>query len=171
DGMTSSITGASLETQRAITAEQKAFLNGVLGFYEESAREQGEDEGTRRRVAAAAHRVGLIHDRLGVPEAAVRGSPQARDAYEKLAADFPALAAYRQNLARSHSNLGILLRELGKRPEAKASCKQALALRAKLAADSPAVPEYRRDLARSHNNLGVLLHESGKRPEADAAYR
>jgi tetratricopeptide (TPR) repeat protein len=171
DAMTSSVTGDSLETQRVITAEQKKFLNGVLSYYEEFAKEQGDDEATRRRVAAAAQRVGSIHYRLGFVAAAVRAYEQARDSYEKLAADSPGVPQYRRELATSHSNLGVLFHELGKRPEAEAASRQALALRAGLAADFPEVHEYRRGLAGTLDNLGTLLVESGRHPEAEAAYR
>jgi tetratricopeptide (TPR) repeat protein len=171
DAMTSSVTGDSLETQRVITAEQKQFLNGVLSYYEEFAKEQGDDEATRRRVAAAAQRVGTIHYRLGFVAAAVRAYEQARDSIEKLAADSPGVPQYRRELATNHSNLGVLLHELGKRPEAEAAFRQALALRARLAADFPEVHEYRRGVAGAHDNLGTLLVKSGRYPEAEAAYR
>jgi tetratricopeptide (TPR) repeat protein len=101
-------------------------------------------------------------------EAAYR---QAQAIFDKLAADFPTVPQYRQDLAASHYNLGVLLAGLGKRPEAEAAYRQALAIQEKLAADLPTVPEYRRDLAKSHNNLGVLLAGLGKHPEAEAAYR
>src|SRR5262249_12112237 len=41
DATTSSVTGESLEAQRAITAEQKKFLTNLLSYYEEFTREQG----------------------------------------------------------------------------------------------------------------------------------
>ena len=64
---------------------------------------------------------------------------------EKLAADFPAVPDYRQELAGSHNNLGSLLADLGKRAEAEEQYRQALAIQEKLAADFPAVPDYRQD--------------------------
>src|SRR5262249_4694300 len=106
DVMTSSATGDSLETQAAISVEQKRFLAKVLGYYEEFAREQGDDENTRRRVASAAHRVGLIQYRLGNHDAGIRAFEQARASYRKLAADFPTARDYRFLLARSLNNIG-----------------------------------------------------------------
>ena len=53
---------------------------------------------------------------------------QAIRLWEKLAADFPAVPGYRQELARSHNNLGVLLADLGKRSEAEAEFRQALAI-------------------------------------------
>jgi tetratricopeptide (TPR) repeat protein len=163
DAMTSSVTGESLETQPAVTAEQKRFLTAVLGYYQEFAGEQGDDEGTRERVAAAAYRVGLIHYRLGMHEAGRRAFEQARDGRAGLAADFPAAHRHPQALAECHNALGVLLRELGEPSEAEVAIRQALALREPLATDHPAMPQYRRALAGSYNNLALLLDESPAR--------
>src|SRR5207253_8680707 len=83
---------------------------------------------------------------------------------DKLAADFPAVPAYRQDLARSHTNLGALLAGLSKRPEAEAAYRQALAIQDKLAADFPAVPAYRVDLGASQINFGYL-QKANQQPE------
>jgi tetratricopeptide (TPR) repeat protein len=170
DAMTSSVTGESLETQAAISFEQRRFLDEVLSYYEEFAREQGDDEATRRRVASAAHRVGLIRSRLGDHEAGIRAFEQARDGYRKLVADFPAVSEYRFLLARSLNNLGPLFRELGRLGEAEAAVRESLELREKLAAEDPAA-RYREDLAGGYNNLGVLLRDAGKRADAEKAFR
>ena len=171
DAMTSSVTGDSLTTQKEISAEQKKFLTEVLTYYQEFAGEKADDEQTRARTANAAFRVGQIEYRLGRKEEGTRRFNWLGTAIGTLAADFPAVPAYRQELAHSHNNLGILLADLGKRPEAEEQYRKALAIQEKLAADFPAVPEYRQDLARSHNNLGILLADLGKRPEAEEQYR
>ena len=62
--------------------------------------------------------------------------PEAEAAYraalalqEQLAADFPAVPDYRQDLASSHNNLGVAARTTsGKRPEAEAAYRAALAV-------------------------------------------
>jgi tetratricopeptide (TPR) repeat protein len=90
---------------------------------------------------------------------------------ERLAADFPAVPEYRQELARGQRELGILLRDVRKRAEAEAVYRQALALQERLVADFPDVPEYRGDLARCRNCLGVVLAEQRRRAEAEAEYR
>jgi tetratricopeptide (TPR) repeat protein len=171
DDMTSSVTGDSLTTQKALSDEQKKFLTEVLTYYKEFAGDKADDEQSRSRTAAAAHRVGLIEGRLGRKTEGVAAYRLARDGYEKLATEFPAVPLYRQQLANSHNNLGIVLAGLGKGPEAEQQFRQALALYEKLATDFPAVPEYRQQLARSHNNLGLLLTGPGKRLEAEEQYR
>src|SRR5262249_58175581 len=60
DAMTSAVTGDSLATQKAISAEQKRFLGEVLAYYQEFAAEEADDETSRARTAAAAFRVGVI---------------------------------------------------------------------------------------------------------------
>jgi tetratricopeptide (TPR) repeat protein len=81
---------------------------------------------------------------------------------EKLAADFPAVPAYRSNLASSHNNLGLLLAGLGKGAVAQQQYRKALAIREKLAADFPAVPGYRVELGASYCNFGDLMARGGK---------
>jgi tetratricopeptide (TPR) repeat protein len=171
DAMTSSVTGESLTTQKALSAEQKQFLTEVLAYYQEFAGEQADDELSRFRTAKAAHRVGTIEYRLGRKAEAAAAFRQALQIREQLAADFPGVPSYRQDLAKSHNNLGNLLAGLGKRPEAEQQYLLALALQEKLAADFPAVPAYGQELAASHHNLGLLLVGQGKRPEAEQQYR
>jgi serine/threonine protein kinase/Flp pilus assembly protein TadD len=171
DAMTSSVTGDSLTTQKEISAEQKKFLTEVLSYYQEFAGETADDEQSRFRTAEAADRVGMIELRLGRKAEAAAAYDLARDGFEKLAADFPAVPLYRLNLAIGHNNLGLLLNDLGKGSEAKQQYRQALALLEKLAADFPAVPEYRQTLAESHYNLGILLRDMGKWAEAEQQYR
>jgi len=171
DAMTSSVTGNSLTTQKEISAEQKKFLTQVLTYYKEFTGEQAEDEQSRSRTAAAAFRVGLIEYRLGRKAESAAAFQMARDEYLALAAKFPAIPKYRQELARSRQCLGIQLADLGKGAEAEEQYLQALTIHEKLAAELPAVPEYRQDVATSHNNLGALLTDLGKRSEAEEQYR
>jgi tetratricopeptide (TPR) repeat protein len=171
DAMTSSVTGDSLTTQKEISEEQKRFLREVLTYYQEFAGDKADDETSRARTAQAAGRVGLIESRLGRRAEAAAAFRLANDGYAKLAADFPAVAKYRQNLAMSHHHLGVVLGGLGQRPEAERQYRQALALYEKLAADAPAVPDYRQHLAKGHNSLGALLKDLGQRAEAEQHYR
>ncbi|QJW94918.1 Serine/threonine protein kinase [Frigoriglobus tundricola] len=157
DAMTSSATGESLETQPAITTEQKRFLTDVLSHYQEFASDQGEEE-TRERAAAAALRVGLINYRLGFHEASLRAFARGASGFEQLCTEFPTASRHRRALAESYTNLGLLLRELGQLTEAEAASRKALVLREKLAAEFPD-PLHLRALAGCYNNLAVLLEE------------
>ena len=76
---TSSVTGASLTTQKEISDEQKKFLREVLTYYQEFAGEKADDEESRARTALAAHRVGFIEYRLGRTTEAAAAIGLARD--------------------------------------------------------------------------------------------
>jgi serine/threonine protein kinase/Flp pilus assembly protein TadD len=171
DAMTSSVTGDSLTTQAAISDEQKTFLTEVLTYYQEFAGEKADDEPSRSRTAQAAYRVGMIEARLGRKAEAAAAFRLARDGYAKLAADFPAVPEYRQELAGSHYELGMLPAGLGKQAEAEQQYREALALYETLAADFPAAPKYRGGLASSHHSLGSVLAGLGKQAEAERQYR
>ncbi len=167
DAMVSEVTGDSLSTQKEISAEQKKFLESVLGYYREFAGENPDDERSRSRHARAALRVATIEYRLGRTEESVTAIRLARDGYASLAADFPTVPEYRQILAVSHSNLGALLADLGQRVAAEEQYRKGLAIQERLVADFPKVPVYRQDLAMSHNNLGNLLSDLGQRVVAE----
>jgi serine/threonine protein kinase/Tfp pilus assembly protein PilF len=171
DTMTSSVTGDSLTTQKAISAEQKKFLTEVLSYYREFAGEKADDELSRARTAAAARRVGTIEYRLGRKKEAADAIRQACDSYEQLASDFPAVPEYRNRLSGSQCNLAILLADLGRESEAEQQYRKALALQEKLAAEYPDLPQYRMTLANTQINLGKLLRGLGKLPEAEQQYR
>jgi hypothetical protein len=171
DAMTSSVTGDSLTTQKALSAEQKKFLREVLDYYKEFEREKGDDEASRIRTVQAAFRVGTIESRLGRNVEAAAAFHRARDGYANLAADFPAVVAYRQNIASSSGRLAIQLAVLGKRAEAEKQNRHALAIYDQLVAEFPDVPRYRERLATCHLNLGNLRIGLEKPAEAEKEYR
>ena len=171
DAMVSGVTGESLATQQALSAEQKKFLDGVLTYYEQFAAEPGEDRDGRERLAKAHYQLGVIRFRLKQWTESVAVFSRAVELYAALAADFPDVPDYRQDLADSHDFRGRSLYDLGKRAEVEADYRAAVAIWEKLAADFPAVPEYRQDLAESHYDLGRLLRDLGRTDEAEAAYR
>jgi eukaryotic-like serine/threonine-protein kinase len=171
DAMTSSVAGDSLATQLEISDEQKKFLTEVLTYYQEFAGEKADDESSRARTAGAAFRVGLIEGRLGRTAEAAAANRLAVDGYATLAAEFPGVPEYRNELGGSHNNLGLVLTGLGKRPEAEEQYRKALAIREKQVAEFPTVLEHRKNMARSQDNLGNLLAGLGKRPEAEEQYR
>jgi serine/threonine-protein kinase len=152
-------------------ALRKKLLETALPFYEQFARAKAGDSEQQAARGRAYHRLALVRQELGERVAAVADYEQMRDVYAQLAADFPAVPDYRQELAWSHNNLGILLRDLGKLSEAAAQYRRAIDLQEQLAADFPTRPDYRQELAGSHHNLGLLLADLGKGPEAEAEYR
>jgi tetratricopeptide (TPR) repeat protein len=108
---------------------------------------------------------------LGRLDAAEKEYRAALTLQEKLAEQFPAVPAYRKDLARSHNSLGLLLAGLSQLDAAEKEYRAALTLREQLAEQFPAVPAYRQELARSHNNLGLLLRDLGRLDAAEKEYR
>jgi tetratricopeptide (TPR) repeat protein len=171
DAMSSQVIDEWLARQRDLLPEHKAFLNQALAFYEEFARDTGQDEEARAGVAAAFLRVGNIRQKLGQAsdaEAAYRGS---RELFQRLAADFSSVLSYRQDLAGCYNNLGNLLADTGRLKEAEAVYREALAVKKQLAAEFPNRPDIGKDLAGSYNNLGKLLADTRQPKEAETAFR
>jgi tetratricopeptide (TPR) repeat protein len=150
---------------------RKELLETAVPFYQKFVEERSDDPELESARGRAYHRLALVRGVMGETEAAQADYEEMRVIFSKLAADFPSVVAYRQDLAASHNNLGKLLRDLGKRGEAEAAFRAALKVQEQLAADVPSDPEYRQELAGSHNNLGVLLKELGKLEPAEAAHR
>jgi tetratricopeptide (TPR) repeat protein len=96
---------------------------------------------------------------------------QALAVQEKLAAEFPSVPQYRQELGRSHHCMGGLLLELRKFLQAETVFRQALAVREQLAAEFASVPQYRQALGDSHNDLGLVLLNLRRFPQAETAFR
>ena len=143
DVVVSDITGDSLATQKEITAEQKKLLTEVLSYYHQFLGQKAGEEKSRARLAKAALQLGGIESRLGRMKEGMAAIRQARDGYEKLTTEFPAIPDYHSGLATSHNRLGLLPSELGKRPDAEEQLRKGLAINEKLAVDFPAIPDYR----------------------------
>jgi serine/threonine protein kinase len=171
DAMTSSVGGESLMQQKALTPEQQQFLITALNYYREVLKEHIHDESTRKRLAAAAFRVGEIENRLGRRQQAAAVLRQARDLYTQLTAQFPTVLDYREARANCHLELGISLVELGIWDEAEAEYAAALAILEQLAAEFPKVPKYRMELANSHADKGTRLMRMRKWDQAAAEWR
>jgi tetratricopeptide (TPR) repeat protein len=171
DVMVSDVTGDSLATQKAVSPQQRRFLEEVLTYYQEFASAAGTDEQTRVRTARAAHRVGLIEFQLGRRTQAVAAFDRARGEYAELAADFPLTSAYRAGLARTHVNLGALASELGKCAEAEAQYRKGVTLFERATAEAPQVPGDHADLARAYKNLGVVRQGYGRHDESEDLHR
>jgi len=150
---------------------RKQLLAAALPFFEEFVREKSDDPALRLDQGKAYFRLARVRAEMGERQAALRDYTAARDIFASLAADFPVVQEYRQEIAKSLSNLAFLLVDLGKHTEAEAAYRLAIAHQQKLTADFPAVPDYRNGLANSQMNLGGLLNKLGKQAEAGAAFR
>jgi tetratricopeptide (TPR) repeat protein len=159
-----------LAQQPVLGPNEKLFLRRVQGHFEAFTKEQGETEEARATAAGGEYQVAKIRAFLGDRREAEEGYRAVIARYEQLAADFPDVDVYRQNLGGSYNNLAVLLGASGRQEDAAAACGRALKLREQLAAKYPTVPKYRQELAASYNNLGVAQRELKQRDQARASF-
>ena len=150
---------------------RKQLLAAALPFFEEFVKENSDDPALRFDQGRAYFRLARVRAEMGERDAALRDYTAARDIFASLAANFPTVGKYRQEMARSLSNLATLLVDLGKQTEAEAACRLAIGYQEKLAGDFPEIAEYRQELANSQTNLGRLMNRLGKQVEAESAFR
>jgi tetratricopeptide (TPR) repeat protein len=117
-------------------------------------------------LAGSHYNLGNLLTDLGKRTEAEAAHREALAIREKMAAHYPAVPAYRQELATSHNVLGLLLAGMGQRAQADEAYRRALAIQEKLAADFPAVPAYRTHLGGSQCNFGHLLRDSNEPEQA-----
>jgi serine/threonine protein kinase/Flp pilus assembly protein TadD len=90
--------------------------------------------------------------------------------WERLAADFPNVPAYQQELASRRADLGVFF-DLGGHPaEAEAEFRAAVGAYERLAAANPGQLDVREALGYSYHNLGVFFSRRGNQAEAGRQY-
>jgi tetratricopeptide (TPR) repeat protein len=151
---------------------RRALLEDALEFYEGFLKEKSNDPSVRHDTARAYWRVGSICEILGRAGQAEKALRQAVALLEKLAAEYPAVPRYREDLAGSRASLAFRLFWANKHEESAELYRRELAGWEKLAADFPAVPHYQYRLAAAHTDLGNALKNSlGRLPEAEQHLR
>jgi serine/threonine protein kinase len=159
-----------LTREKELRPEQKDFLDKMIQYYAESILEGAVTEQERSRQARAYFRMGRLNQILGRSQDGENAYRRAVALGQQLAADFPTLPEYRQELALSHNSLGALLGSTDRLTEAESAFADALAILKQLADQFPDRPEFHRALAGVHNNVGGLLHATGRLTEAEAAH-
>jgi tetratricopeptide (TPR) repeat protein len=91
---------------------------------------------------------------------------QAARLLEKLAADFPARAEFREQLGGILLERGDVLMWLARFQESEVECQQALRQTKRLVAEAPNSPTYAEHLANAYNGYALLVREQGRFPEA-----
>src|SRR5262249_10955774 len=128
------------------------------------AQESPGDADCRQNLAASHTRLGLLWG-AARPREAEAAHREALALRKKLVEEFPAEAAYRNDLVWSHANLATLLWGAGRAKEAGAAHREALRHWEKLAADRPGALDYQVALGRGYWSLGAAVQKGG-RPEA-----
>jgi serine/threonine-protein kinase len=146
---------------------RSAFLRKALEFYQEIAREEGDDPEVRRGTALAWFHAGQIRRALMQESEAEEAYGQAISLLQELSANFPGEPRYRQDLADSYNWRGELFRESGGSfARAEQDYRRALQLQEQLTAQDPAEPAYWKDRARSLYNLGIVGLKTGRLDQA-----
>ncbi len=156
-----------LDHEPQLEEVQRDFLLQALQFYEEFAREQGDDPETIEYRANAHLNAAGIHFKFGQHEKAEGAYRQAIALFQKLAENPDRGASGELGWARSLGNLGALFATAARTREAEDAHREAIRLKKKLLERFPRSAEHRESLAISRYNLAVLLKESGRGGEAE----
>jgi eukaryotic-like serine/threonine-protein kinase len=168
--MTDDVVERKFAQGTVLTADDRAFLRGIIAQFDAFAAIQGDDADSRALRAEGRLRVGAMRYKLGELQEAEKDDDQALSVYKQLAADFPARPEFRYDLAKGYHNRARLLKDTGRLKEAEKDHDQSVSIFKQLAADFPSRAEFRQELATSQNSRGILLSETGRLAEAEKDY-
>jgi serine/threonine protein kinase/tetratricopeptide (TPR) repeat protein len=170
DQLLTEVASEQLASEPRMEKKQHALLEQALHHYQAFLNEKSNDPSVRKETGLAYQRMADLLRKLRQHDEAKAAYEQAIALLGQLAADFPAVAEYRQQLADSYNWLGELLRTTREPPRAREAYGRARDLQQRLVAEFPQEPAYRQDLARSHSNLGILLKDTGSTKDAEQAF-
>jgi serine/threonine protein kinase len=155
-----------LTRERELRPEQRDFLDKLIQYYAESARDAADTEQERSRQALAYFRIGRMNQVLGRIHDSENAYRRAVALGRQLVADFPDRPELRKQLAGSLGNLGTVLQHDS---EAEATYFEAAAMYRKLAGEFKDQSDFRQALAGILHNLGNVFCETNRLPEAETA--
>jgi hypothetical protein len=159
---------ANLKVDQPIRLE---FLNEGLALCEEFRKGGREDAEARRQTALLYRCLGDLEQERSDSRRSKEAYGRAREILERLGADFPGEAVYRNDLALLYSKQAHFLELSGEHARALATLKQAIAVQDRLAAAPAAQLNCRQRAAEFRVLLGTFLEEQKKPAAAEAAYR
>jgi thiol-disulfide isomerase/thioredoxin len=159
---------ANLKAEQPIRME---LLEDGLRMSEKFAGEGGEDATPRRHTAQLYRCLGDLLQETSDGAKAERMYARALGLLEKLAADHPAEAAYRGDLALTLAQQARALSAADDPRRAEAALARAVGLQDRLAQEEPADVGHRARAAEFRFWLGNLLDERGEAGKAEAPYR
>lgn len=149
---------------------RKKLLEAAVPFYQWFTERQPGDIAAEADRGRAFERLAAVRAEMGERDAALADYEQMRKVFAKLAANAPAVAENREQLASCCNSMGRILRDLGRWAEAEAAFRQSLALRLKLADEFPRDEFQRQNVAILHQNLGFLLTDRNRKEEAQREF-
>lgn len=150
---------------------QREFLQKALDYYQELARENGDDPQIRHRTAQAHFRMGNLLLRLTETVRAVEAYQQAIEVWLALAAHDPNDPRYPLALFHSRMMLANALSSAGHPEESLLANTQALAHARDLVARFPDEPLYWDLLANHSSTLGQIEASEGRYAKAEVYFR
>jgi hypothetical protein len=133
---------------------RRVVLQAEAQFYQEFIGLRGEEPAFQVERGWAYHRLARVTAQLGFAQEAIRHGRAARDIFQVLVDQHPAVAEYQFKLARSYNHLGNLHKETGQFQEAEQAYLKAVAHHAALKARYAMEPDYQVNLAGGYNNRG-----------------
>lgn len=144
---------------------RKEVSHDALQFAREFLRRRPADRVVRREAAMITRRVANIERLTNDFAAALAHYAEAESMFEKLAADFPDIARYRDLLAEFELDFAEALTNAARSRDALPHYQKALDIARTQHATKPDDPNYRRTLARIQNDFGLVLFEAGQTRE------
>jgi serine/threonine-protein kinase len=154
-------------------AEALAACKLARADQEALAEAPGASNDACRDLADTVEELGFVLSGMGRLSEAEAEHRAALALYQKLVADNPTVADFRNRLANSHVLHGFALSTQGKLSEALAEHRTAGAIYQKLVGDNPAVSKFRYNVAVTHIQIGVLQFATahGQPSKAEAELR
>ncbi|MHB9066807.1 MAG: serine/threonine-protein kinase [Pirellulaceae bacterium] len=169
EAVTSNQAIEQLTRVKELRADQREFLDKMIQYYAEFARDADATEKERSRQAVAYFRLGRMNQTLGRFQDSENAYRRAVVLGKQLVADFLFRPEHRQQLAGSLSNLGTLLHSTGRLPESETISVEAAGIYRQLASEFRDRPEFRQSLAGVLHNLGNMFCETNRLAEAEMA--
>jgi tetratricopeptide (TPR) repeat protein len=141
---------------------QREFLQKALDYYQELARESGDDPEVRHRTAQAYYRIGNLYAKLGDGPRAEESQRRAIALWRPLAREHPDDPRFPLALFHTHLSLTHVLAMVGRRDEIPAAERQALTHAEDLVRRFPDDPLHH-DLLAYHYKTLSMRELSGER--------
>jgi len=126
-----------------------------------------DDPLARANAAQARRRLAGLLSTTGRGAEAQEAFREAGEAFDRLAAEFPAEAGYRYQAALVRNGAGFTHLQAGAFGPAEADCRSSAARLAELMAAAPADPQCMLERARALHNLYTVLRQTNRQPEAE----
>jgi serine/threonine protein kinase/tetratricopeptide (TPR) repeat protein len=141
------------------------LLASLIPFFEELARQSGEDPAVELQSGLAYERLGNLRREMGQTDQSEQAFRAAVAILSRLAGREPGNRDLRRRLAEAHYRLGLLLTDVNRATDARAELETAVRIDRELAAD-PSDTGAKQALAAGLNGLAMAV-QAGPRP-ADA---